>query len=299
MTHHVSLFKWPPPKRKVSLSVALPASTLSVEPSLYKKTIIAGFIARSLCIFRISDVYIYLDKKSSQHDMVILKKILEYIETPPHLRKYLIKIDKDLKFAGLLPPLAILSHHLSDEPLTNGSFREGVIYLKNGKPYVNIGSKKLFKVKNADKHLRNLLRVTVKVISTKRNLASLVEPHEVPFYWGFKVRTYNSLKQLVKSRRNSSVIISTSKNGELINDHINDIKELLSFGRFSDILILFGSPEYDAEEIAEMEGFSLNDYVITTINTAPYQGVRSIRTYEALYITLSTINYLFYTNGIE
>ena len=61
----MTLFLWPPPKRKIQLKVVIPASILSVEHTLYEKTLITGFLARALAIFRVSEIAVFKDYESS------------------------------------------------------------------------------------------------------------------------------------------------------------------------------------------------------------------------------------------
>ncbi|MEM0439690.1 MAG: hypothetical protein QXP18_06700, partial [Sulfolobales archaeon] len=56
------------------------------------------------------------------------------------------------------------------------------------------------------------------------------------------------------------------------------------------ISVIFGSPDKDPDEIAEEEGWNIDMLNHYKLNSAPLQGVRSIRTYEALYITLAILN---------
>ncbi len=300
MSKEYTLFKWLPPKRRVKLSVAFPSSVLSVEPSLYKKTLVSGFIARALAIFRVSNSYIYLDSKESINDLRILESILRYITTPPYLRKYLHKLRSELRYVGILPPLALPSHYLGEEPLTNGMIREGIVFIKSGRPYVYVGSEQLFRLKagRLRKDLRNLQRVTVRLVSIKRKIAELVSDEEIPCYWGFTIEIFNSLKELIQTKVSRDVFaILTSKRGVAIHECISKLSRRK--GGCSEVLMIFGSPKLDADEIAYREGFDLHDYVECIINTAPYQGVRTIRTYEALYISLALLNNELLRYGIQ
>jgi len=54
--------------------------------------------------------------------------------------------------------------------------------------------------------------------------------------------------------------------------------------------ILFGSPKYDLFEISEQEGIDLSKFIDYTWNTVPGQKVVSVRTEEALIITLGVVN---------
>jgi len=65
---------------------------------------------------------------------VFLGRLLEYLETPQYLRKSLFPMHRDLRLAGLLPPLDC-PHHLRRED--NSPFREGVVTAPHAGAYAN------------------------------------------------------------------------------------------------------------------------------------------------------------------
>ncbi|MEM4827418.1 MAG: putative RNA uridine N3 methyltransferase, partial [Desulfurococcaceae archaeon] len=66
--------------------------------------------------------------------------------------------------------------------------------------------------------------------------------------------------------------------------------------RGCDLLILFGSPKYDLFELSEQEHFRIQEYADFIWNTVPDQKVTTVRTEEALVITLAIVN--IYLKGI-
>ena len=90
------------------LAIAIPASVISDTPHLREKTSKIGLIGRAAAIFRVDEIIVYPDnsrkgKQRREADLTAL--LLAYLETPQYLRKRLFKLDPQLQFAGILPPL--------------------------------------------------------------------------------------------------------------------------------------------------------------------------------------------------
>ena len=115
---------------KPKISIAIPASIISDTPHLREKTAKIGLIARAAAIFRINQIILYPDNpKQDQHkDLQLIALLLNYLETPQYLRKTLYKIDPDLQYAGILPPLRTPNHPLSGKTKHQkiGEYREGI-----------------------------------------------------------------------------------------------------------------------------------------------------------------------------
>ena len=97
---------------------------------------------------------------------------------------------------------------------------------------------------------------------------------------------------------NNLFILSTKK-GNSISEIENKLVDNLR--NRQGLAIVFGSPRYDPDEILEIEGSNLNSLLkdmFLELNSAPMQGVRTIRTYEAVFITLTLINSVLYSKGI-
>jgi len=71
------------------ICVAIPDSSLSDEMGLREKTIKIGKFARAFSIFGVEKIVIYKDptEKKQRSDMLLIKLILEFLNTPPYLRK--------------------------------------------------------------------------------------------------------------------------------------------------------------------------------------------------------------------
>ena len=111
--------------RKSTISIALPCSIINNAQSMELKFYVATLIARSAAIFQVDEIVVFndtleavpenagqfLDVKFNKHlhSAQLLTIILQYMECPPHLRKFFVP----LKTANrLLPALEMNSLHL-------------------------------------------------------------------------------------------------------------------------------------------------------------------------------------------
>jgi predicted SPOUT superfamily RNA methylase MTH1 len=284
---------YPPPKRDSKIIVHIPSSVINVEKGILKKTFIVGLLGRACGIFRVDIIDIYVDPDSNLEDALFIKKILEYMTTPSYLRKYLISLDKNLRGVGGLPPLAT-PNQPSQEIISGRHFREAlVVDLRKDTVYLEAGLGELVSVHLDKERLRSIKRGDRVVIEVDNNNVVSILPREEfmkKFYWVFQVSISKSLRESLRKFR-GSVIISSRK-GEYMDDRV--AKKLIELYSRGDLSVVFGSPSRDPDEIADIEGWDINKMANLVINTAPLQGVRSIRTYEALYITLSLINNTIY-----
>ncbi|MEM3755180.1 MAG: putative RNA uridine N3 methyltransferase, partial [Candidatus Bathyarchaeia archaeon] len=167
------------PKRRAQfVSIAIPASLVEDTPHLREKTYKVGLIGRAASIFRVEEIIIYPDilNKNQENDMEFIFSALKYMETPPYLRKYLIKMDPKLKYVGILPPLRT-SHHpdiMNAKTIKEGELREGVVVKLDGeKSFVYIGLNKLAII---HKKLPIGERISVKVNKVKEFIEASIIP---------------------------------------------------------------------------------------------------------------------------
>ncbi|MEM0480177.1 MAG: putative RNA uridine N3 methyltransferase, partial [Candidatus Nitrosocaldus sp.] len=93
------------------LSVAIPDSSLAEESTLRERSIKAARIARVLAIFGVELVLIYRDTSADySKDGMLLRLVLEFMDTPQYLRKSLYGRMRELRYAGLFPPLKAPHH---------------------------------------------------------------------------------------------------------------------------------------------------------------------------------------------
>jgi methyltransferase len=127
ITHHNSRSDG----RRSTLSIAVAASCIENTQNLQLASILAGQIARAAAVFNIDEVIVLDDVTPPHHKhttispaAALFARILQFMETPQYLKKALIPMHPDLKFAGILPPLDA-PHHLRSTEW--GEFREGLV----------------------------------------------------------------------------------------------------------------------------------------------------------------------------
>lgn len=290
MSLHEEVFIWPPPSRGLRIKIHVPASILSVEHGLVKKTFVLGLIARALAIFRVDSISIYRDPDSRGRDIILAKKVLEYIATPPYLRKRIFKIDRDLKAVGILPPLATASHPLEDDLLREHTRPALVLSVGAQSMCIEPGLDGEICIDRAKGlHVRRGDIIYVRTLAGGI-ISGVVDPIEAKkIYWGYSVETHRSMRESISSSDGDLYIVSTKKGSH----NIEKLSERVGAVRMG-IDVIFGSPDKDPDEIAMEEGWDLESIDHYKLNSAPLQGVRSIRTYEAIYITLAILNSIIY-----
>ena len=278
-----------PLRRAHKLIIAFPSSVTAVDSTLREKTLTVGKIGRYASIFRVDEVIVYIDDPKYEKETKIIADILEYMEIPPYLKKKLVPLKETLKFAGLLPPLQAPHHQVNNE-VKIGEIRDGITTKIKGKILIDIGVSKLFELEQLPRYkLKKNKRITVKVTSIEPPRVKIIDKKDIKVYWGFQLSTARSLREAIR-KANADLIIATSRYGTPITNILNSLKKDLEKSRR--ILILFGGPYKGLYEIAEDEKWNLEEEVNYVINAVPYQGVKTIRTEEAIIITLALINIL-------
>ncbi|KAF7414320.1 hypothetical protein HZH68_002809 [Vespula germanica] len=300
-------------KRNIStITIAIPGSILDNAQSAELRTYLAGQIARAACIYKVDEIVVFDDKgvitesekKRVRTDEVLgetricclqLVRILQYLECPQYLRKHFFPIHKDLQYAGVLNPLDA-PHHLRQQDIS--LYREGVVSnkpVKAGKgSQVNIG---LLNEIRVDKVLMPGLRVTVKIPSDQENpkkmkgiIVSPTEPKsETGIYWGYSVKLAKNLSEVFKKcsyKEGYDLTIGTSDKGTSIDDispkSLKYDHALIVFGGLSG---LEAALEVDPDLPDEDPSSVFHKY----LNICPQQGSRTIRTEEALLLSLAEL----------
>ncbi len=262
---------WPPPRRLYPLHVAVPGSVLSTEPSLQLKTIKAGQIARVLAIYRVDHVWLFKDPDTERRDLRLLEVLLKYTSTPAHLRRRVYPLTPLLKYAGLLPPLNLVNHDPPREPKIGDVIDGYVDECRGGECRVYLGS---IGYGTLPGRAKPGSIVTVRVKGAHGRILLLEKASWGSVYTGFRVSMKSSLQELVEAaRREGFEVIATSRLGECA-DSIRADKGLL---------IVFGGPYRGLLEYTRPE------YYDRVVNTVPYQGVKTVRTEEAMHATLSKV----------
>ncbi|RLF08025.1 MAG: methylase [Thermoprotei archaeon] len=270
-------------KPKVRRIVVLP-STLFLKDKEPIKTYKIGQLARMLAIFRVEEIIIYcLDREYKNGKY--LKSILEYIETPQYLRKLLYPKMKILKNVGVLPPLRT-PHHSKIQEAKRIKFREGVVLEKidENRHLVYIGERNpIFAVGKVEKSRR----VTVKLINSR--YGKIVDRQEVPYYWGYTVSLAKDIYSILKGDRRC-LKIGTSRKGCDIRTKYRELIQNFNNGRYTSVALYFGAYDRGLDEL--LGNVDVNEFFDYYINFAPNQGTKTIRTEEAVGITLSILNLL-------
>jgi len=279
----------------LKIAVALPSTTLAEANSLLEKTVKVGFIARALAIFKVERLVIYRDETESIDERALLGKLFSYLACPQYLRRKVFPLDPDLRYVGLLPPLHTPNHptEKSVKDLPEVCYREGVVIGKRGGEYLADVGIEIPLAFQSPKKLKRGDRVVLRIVKKGCRIAEVreVERCEVPHYFGFVVDVTDlNLKGLISSFKKDALVIATSRYGREVHKELQNLLKLMR--EHSSLLLIFGSPFRGLYEIAEKEGFNLDDEVHVTLNFIPGQGSKTVRVEEALYSTLAIINFL-------
>jgi predicted SPOUT superfamily RNA methylase MTH1 len=300
----------------------------------------AGHIARALAVFCIDEVVVFSDGNSSpppkrHHNRSqsfahqpdpqdeytgssdpdhFLVHLLSYLETPPHLRRYLFPLHQNLRTAGTLPSLD-LPHHLRADDWCG--YREGVALPgadENG-TFVEAGLRIPVTV---EEEIPADTRVTLKLdeeaekanLDTKREKisAEAVSPDEPRedggYYWGFNVRKAASLSDVFTEcgyDGGYDVTIGTSERGLDVETLYSDDEDQ-KVGGFKHLVVVFGGVAglevavRNDDELQKLGVTEAKDVFDRWINVCPGQGSRTIRTEEAVWIGLMGLRRLVTSN---
>lgn len=277
---------------KPIIDIAIPSDFLAEAPDEREAIRKIGYLGRGAAIFQVSKIIIYRHKLANDKDRAeFILKNLQYLSTPPYLRRDIFKLSRDLKYAGLLPPLKIPSHVVKKEP-ERGEFREGIVIKWDGYfSIVKIGNNIYAKVpKPMPLGTRVIIQIDAQTSRGDTYRAHVVPKDRLSIYWGFDVE----IADLSTLFRNYSTIILTGKEGIEIGNVMNEIRGLMDREK---LLIIFGSPYHGIDEILKAEGMGniLQSYPF--VNFIPSQGVETVRTEEAVIAVLSILNLFRYLRG--
>jgi len=268
----------------LKLSIAIPDSALTDEPTQLDKSRKISLIARSCAIFHVQTIYLYHESGGTAQDNSLLRTVLRYIETPQYLRRMLFPKISELKYAGVLSPLKIPHHtYTSDsKKIKAGDIREGIVFFAKGGKYVDVGLDKPIPFFGDAKEGR---RITVQFKSVFPEFSiKQISREEIKQYWGYEVRESANLRTLLSGW--NSYVILTSKKGKIIRKTQKFFEEISN----TDTLVVFGSPERGIHEIL---GNTINNISKSQIiNLFPEQGTETVRLEEAILGTLSILNIL-------
>ncbi|GLT78456.1 hypothetical protein SLA2020_499920 [Shorea laevis] len=294
-------------KESSTVSIAIAGSIIHNAQSLHLATRLAGQISRAATIFRIDEIVVFDNRISSGNDSHVMSsnqsevnesgaaflvRILRYLETPQYLRKALFPKHNSLRFVGMLPPLDA-PHHLRKHEWA--PYREGITLKEkatnSSATVVDVGLSKNVVV---EQELEPGMRVTV-AMGTNHNLdsdlpcrvVSSSKPREdAGLYWGYKIRYASNISSVFKDcpyKGGYDHLIGTSEHGLIVSS------SQLTIPAFRHLLIAFGGLaglEESIEEDDNLKGKNAPEVFDLYLNTCPHQGSRTIRTEEAIFISL-------------
>jgi predicted SPOUT superfamily RNA methylase MTH1 len=274
----------------VKLTIALPASIVSDTPHLREKTAKLGIIARACSIFGVSEVMLYADQPlvEQKDEFKFCELMLRFIETPQYLRKRLFGIDPMLRYAGILSPLQIPSHNVcqSTRDAKVGDLREGVVIGREGQYCrVDVGLERPALCRGK---MRIGDRLTLRLARIGTDLECYpVERCQIDIYWGYQVNA-RKLKLGTLLQERYGLKIGTSHFGSSLMDCWSKVVESIKKSR--SMMIVFGSPKQGIQNILAYEGRTPNQLFDYFVNTIPAQNVSTVRTEEAVMVTLGVLN---------
>ena len=226
--------------------------------------------------------------------------VLQYCETPQYLRRHFFPMHPDLQFVGLLAPVDAPHHVRADDVCP---YREGVVLekkIRSGGSLINCGVPgRLVEIPT---RLKAGIRCTVKLDpfsyrksgQLKGQVVSPTAPREADgTYWGYTTRVADSLKAVLDDSpfdTGYDLKIGTSERGD------SDIDEGgFTLPPFQHAIIVFGGVAgieecVDAEESLSLPGDESKKLFDLWLNVAKYQGSRTIRTEEAVFISLAKLS---------
>jgi predicted SPOUT superfamily RNA methylase MTH1 len=262
------------------LAVAVPDTLLEERASLRDKTVKLGIVARACAIYGVDIVEIFRDRKG-HGELALIRKVLEFLETPQYLRKKLFPLDETLQYAGVLPPLRIPSHKPMTpvQGLKSGEVREGVT---NSDGTVDIGLEERARLEGSAKPN---IRLTVQVRSKNPLIVVPIARENVPDYWGYIVES-KSVEEVFNDRR-FGLKLATSRLGDSLSHRLSEVRE--SLGKAAGVKLVFGSPSRGLFDIAGTDLVKKSDFVL---NLFAEQHVETVRTEEAIFAGLGLVNTL-------
>jgi methyltransferase len=262
------------------LAVSIPDTVLEEKDSLREKTAKLGQIARACSIYGVDVVEVFRDPRGGG-EAPLVRRVLEYLETPQYLRRRLFPMDESLKFAGALPPLRIPSHKakVPVESLKAGDVREGV---SNGDGTVDVGLDSPLRFKSATGPGK---RVTVRIASTNPVVAEAIPRETVGGYWGYEVEVKTAAEVLADRR--FSVTIATSRLGTPLGASLGALRKSLAGN--DGVKLMFGAP---SKGLFDLLGRDFLKKVSMVVNLFPDQQVETVRTEEAVFAGLGVVSLL-------
>ena len=299
--------------RKIRIFVAITDSSLSDERNLREKTIKIGRFARAFSIFGVKKIILYKDPttKNMNSDKLLMKLILDFLNTPQYLRKLIYPLDHELSYIGLLPPIKAPQHKkkVKLSEVRKGELRIGLVYHRNSlnKIFSNkINNNKKFMLDLRKRNYEYYIdvgldfpipflgkgidgqKIIVKFIDSYPNLKA-IEATEMDIdkeYLGYDILSINSIDEFLRKLDPKTFVVFTSKKGIIFKNIESQFKVIIK--KFENLLIVFGSPSKGISDIyPNFQKINNSMY----LNIFPDQKTDTIRLEEAILGTLTIFNH--------
>jgi predicted SPOUT superfamily RNA methylase MTH1 len=279
-------------KRRMYLTVAFPSSVLYSIRNDLVATLRLAEIARAAAIFRVDELLVYLerDKPADRSLQRFASLILDYLATPQYIRKRAFALSRDLRYAGALPPLRTPNQLVpaSEAQVSVGDIREGFVTKASPKPSVDIGLKSEFSLDSPPESVKAGTRGFFRVVNKGAKRVQRADWDDLEDYWRYTVSApASTLGGLLKSH-DDWLKIGTSRYGEPVSGILSLLQKLVPERKKA--IVFFGSPSRGLSEISAEEKINVRATFDLTLNTAINQGVATVRTEEAILISLSVLN---------
>ncbi|GAB5031411.1 nucleic acid-ob-fold-like protein [Nannochloropsis oceanica] len=309
--------------RHYTVSIAVAGSIVLNAQSPELRTYLIGEIARAAAIFQVDEIVVFADASGAGASYnwgdpnLFFGRLLQYIETPQYLRKAIFPHHSDLRFAGLLNPLDAPHHPRAHEQMV---YREGVTVDTpasiSGGSLVNVGLRNYI---HLDRRLKPGVRVTVKMTSAasssgssrkhqaspQQEMEGVAVSPEAPrethgLYWGYTTRLAKSLTEVFAGspyKEGYDLTVGTSERGH---QSIDD--EDFALPAFRHLLVVFGGVAgleacVEAAEDLDLPAGKTHTLFDKWLNVCPDQGSRTIRTEEAVPITMARLRPFIVKSG--
>jgi hypothetical protein len=108
-----------------------------------------------------------------------------------------------------------------------------------------------------------------------------------PIFWGYRVYKEPTFSKVLK-RHNWDLKVGTSRYGTPVQEALPSLSKALKTSQST--LVAFGSPKMGLTEILKREHLAPDDAFHFFVNTIPDQQTATVRTEEAIFISLGILN---------
>ena len=271
-------------KREKRIDILLPSSFAEDTPNPREWTMRVGILGRALAAARIETLILYHEdpenprKKNAEK----IRLVMNYLNAAPYLRRKLYPLTKTLRYVGILPPLNIPTHP-EKKTIEEEHYREGLVISSNKETRIDAG---LGKPVTTKKKIPAGARVIVKVEPGEKPRLKVISKKKAKVYSGFKTTIVGESISEITSAYDYR--IATSRLGEDVRKKLNHLEREL--GKAKRICVAFGSAKNGLHQIVSRQGDKIEEVFDTVLNFYPDQGVRTIRTEEAVYYVLGILN---------